>query len=44
MLVDKSFKDGGELLLLTARQLRGGFEKLFHLAGWAGAGHASWFR
>ena len=34
---DESLDDGSKLLLLRARQLGGGFEKLFHLAGWTGA-------
>jgi hypothetical protein len=34
VLVDESFEDSSELLLLAARELRSGFEKLFHLAGW----------
>lgn len=32
MLIDNSFAYRGEFLLLAARELRGGFEKLFHLA------------
>jgi hypothetical protein len=39
VLIDERFEDGGELLLLSARELRSGFEKLFHLAG--GPGGAS---
>lgn len=37
VLIDEGFEDGGQLLLLTAGQLRGGFEKLFHLTGWTRA-------
>jgi hypothetical protein len=33
VLVDEGFKDGSELLLVAARELRGGFEYLLHLAG-----------
>jgi hypothetical protein len=34
VLVDEGFEDGGELLLLTPGEVRGGFEELLHLAGW----------
>ena len=34
MLIDESFEDSSKLLLLAARELRGGVEKLLHLAGW----------
>ena len=41
VLVNKGFGDGSELLLLATRELGGGFEKLFHLAGWTSAAFLS---
>jgi len=34
VFVDKSFEDGGELLLLATGKLRSSLEQAAHLAGW----------
>jgi len=37
VLGDKSFEDGGDLLLLRAREIVGLLEKLFHSSGGSGS-------